>query len=437
LKHLFTTLAAMLAMLSSVWGNGGTFSTSDVTATGQLAPERKPRVQLIAEDLDIVMRRDSAEVSVVYHLDNRGRGETVKFGFPVDGFSGSAPDAQRGVSNYQIALDGNSLEVGKVVNVSTDTEQVYALPGGGKSVRHWFFSHVPLPDKSTAKLRVSYSVALYGTETGTSKDFLWRYSKSLFSYTFKPAATWGNGKIGRLRIRVNVATIKDDSYSFSLDGWRREGDWLILDLQNIAVAKLPDLVVTVDGRTSRDHEKVWGNRLPRKLITSIRSSSTLAPTAKASYQVEHLLDGKPDTAWIEGAKSTGKNEWIELEVAPNVNVWGIGLLNGYTKSPEHFTENGRPTKVQIQVWTPDKQLRRSPDFGPAFQAQIRELQPRQWSTALQRFPGGCTDWLWSGEGPAPVNKIRITILDASPGSKDLDTAISELVIYGGRGMRGG
>jgi hypothetical protein len=45
-----------------------------------------------------------------------------------------------------------------------------------------------------------------------------------------------------------------------------------------------------------------------------------------ALQKQRLLDGRSDTAWIEGRSGVGKGEWIEIVFKPGAQIRGIGIL---------------------------------------------------------------------------------------------------------------
>jgi hypothetical protein len=115
----------------------------------------------------------------------------------------------------------------------------------------------------------------------------------------------------------------------------------------------------------------------------------------------------------------GKGEWIEIVFKPGTQVRGIGILNGYTKSPKTLRENGFVRRIRVHTaepadWMDDEQKVKRPTV----------------SAARQDWPISALDWVFdAGDGARTLKKVRLTILDAAPGAKFDDTAISELFIY--------
>ncbi|MDN5280104.1 MAG: hypothetical protein PWR01_4069 [Clostridiales bacterium] len=63
-------------------------------------------------------------------------------------------------------------------------------------------------------------------------------------------------------------------------------------------------------------------------------SSFLAPSknGKINYRPENVLDKNISTAWVEGSKGDGKNEWVEFCFNEEQNFKSIKLYNGYQKT---------------------------------------------------------------------------------------------------------
>lgn len=64
------------------------------------------------------------------------------------------------------------------------------------------------------------------------------------------------------------------------------------------------------------------------------------------YSAQRVSDGKPDTAWCEGAKGSGEGEVLLARVEPGrpVRLWA-----GFGKSDKLHAANARPRKVRVSV----------------------------------------------------------------------------------------
>jgi hypothetical protein len=65
-----------------------------------------------------------------------------------------------------------------------------------------------------------------------------------------------------------------------------------------------------------------------------------------AYSAQRVSDGKPDTAWCEGAKGPGVGEVLLAAVKPGqpVRIWA-----GFGKSAQLHAANARPRKVRVSV----------------------------------------------------------------------------------------
>ena len=157
---------------------------------------------------------------------------------------------------------------------------------------------------------------------------------------------------------------------------------------------------SVFGCTLQSLEHVEGNQSFRNLTA--RASSELVETY--TYYATNVLDGRLDTAWVEGVNGLGINEWIQLETVDGskMELSAIGFALGYQKSEDILAKNGWPTEVLIEC-----------------EGGYRQTV-RFWSyTDLAVIcPGIRTSW------------VKITILNALEGTKYSDICISEISLYG-------
>ena len=433
MKPLFPAVLALALTLPlftpRATGNGGTFVNTSVGATGHLVPQRKTPIALESELLEVLLGGETADVNVQYQIANRGGADHVTYGFPIDslGYANTLKDT--GVTNYRIADGGETLDVRKVVHEIANTAS-FGIGAevefeGQSSVRDWYFSELKFARGERKTLGVTYRQTIFGSKSGTSKSFRWARSKNTFRYTFRPAQTWGDGRVPALRIELNVRDLRAQQVPLTVvsppGAVERDGVF-VWDLKDVDLHKIPDLVVRYDFGPAAEEEEIRPHRLDRKMIESIRASSTLPSAPHTSYGVENLLDGRSDTAWIEGKDGPGKGEWIEITFKPGAMIKGIGVLNGYTKSPAALAENGHVLKLRLggprpgegSVWSESTQLKTPLPFA-----------------ARKDWPLSALDWVFdAGESADELRKVRLTIIDAVPGTKFSDTAISEIFIYG-------
>jgi hypothetical protein len=105
----------------------------------------------------------------------------------------------------------------------------------------------------------------------------------------------------------------------------------------------------------------WLLAPPRSVEARVDVSSTLEP--KPAYHSSYLFDGRPHFAWVEGAKGSGDGESVQITFSSNQRIVAIDLWNGYQRSDDHFTKNGRVRKLDIDAEGHRVMLDVPPDAG--------------------------------------------------------------------------
>ena len=423
----------LLVCLDRANGNGGIFTTSSIRGTGHLVPQKKNRIALESETLRVSLpvafdglnatkpRGELTRVEVDYQLANHGGADTVTYGFPIDSL-GTAWDEQ-GVSFYRIKANEDNLAIRKIIHEPAEDSITEV---NGKTVRDWYFSEIAFARGERKAVHIEYQMKTLGQISGTSKSFRWFRSENTFRYTFSPAQTWGNGRLPKLRIEVDVRELRGKKVPITVvspPGSVERDGMLIWDLQDVDLRKIPDLVIRYNLGPAEMEKDIRPRRLDRRMIESIRASSTLPRKSQTRYGIENVLDGRSDTAWIEGAKGSGVGEWIEITFKPGTMIKGIGVLNGYAKSPAALEENG---------YVKEMNARCTPRMNGEAQAPEETKLPRPNAAhALPDWPISALDWVVDlGEGANEIRKVKLTIRDAALGKSFADTAISEIFIYG-------
>lgn len=143
----------------------------------------------------------------------------------------------------------------------------------------------------------------------------------------------------------------------------------------------------------------------------VSASSTLKPEGKATYEAEHLMDGKLKTAWSEGSEDVGVGTTITFKVGPPDTSrasfeGGFQVFNGYGASAAVWKKNARVKKLKVSL------------NGKAFATVDLED-----SLALQTV-------LQSESLPRPLKEgdaLQFELVEVYPGTKYKDTVLSELV----------
>ncbi len=142
---------------------------------------------------------------------------------------------------------------------------------------------------------------------------------------------------------------------------------------------------------------------PRTDLT-VTASSTLKDN-KFSYAPENVLDNDLATAWVEGVTGLGQGQWIKLSTKDNskMNLSSISFALGY-QDPKDFEllyENSAPTKIRVEC-----------ENGFSKDVEFHSYDDVVIFDSVQK-----TSW------------VKITILEASEGTKFDDTCISEIRVY--------
>lgn len=144
------------------------------------------------------------------------------------------------------------------------------------------------------------------------------------------------------------------------------------------------------------------------VFTNVTASSSLASQGKFKYTTDMLIDNDSTTAWIEGKKDNGINEWLQFSAKTEQTVSGIKLFNGYQKNQTTYTNNGRLKKIRV-------------DFSDST-SLIYDLPSQTYNESLNGIDIKFTT-------SVKTTSIKITILDVYKGSYYTDTAVNQIDIY--------
>lgn len=158
-----------------------------------------------------------------------------------------------------------------------------------------------------------------------------------------------------------------------------------------------------------------------------QASSTLAASANADYEPVRLLDGRTDTAWVEGKAEAGIGEDLRLDlqrmrlqsVPPGTDeglqpieaivLEGLRLINGYPRSAGIYRANARVARLQLSL---DDHPLGDWALADHDQPQVLSIQP---PLLLRRD-----------------SRLVLSLAEVYPGERWQDTAIAELqpIVYG-------
>jgi hypothetical protein len=142
----------------------------------------------------------------------------------------------------------------------------------------------------------------------------------------------------------------------------------------------------------------------------VEASSFLEPNTQPylQYHPRYAVDGDPKTAWNLGAQPSGAAEYLRFTVTPQRNVSRVRLrvLNGFQYNDAIYRANPRAKTIEVRF---------SPAGKPVHQQVLADDKAWQEITIPTEI--------------AALDSIELDIVDAYPGAKYNDLAISEVEIY--------
>lgn len=153
-------------------------------------------------------------------------------------------------------------------------------------------------------------------------------------------------------------------------------------------------------------------------VDTVTASSSLRSQDGITYVATNVADLSYKTAWVEGAKSTGTGEYLEFRFSPeSARVEEVLITNGQVKSEKAWKENGRVKKLKLY-------------YNGKLHA-ILNLKDERSEQIFQVGPFGY-DYFNLDDDKKPVTPwtLRFEIFEVYPGTRNTDTAISEIHFMG-------
>lgn len=85
----------------------------------------------------------------------------------------------------------------------------------------------------------------------------------------------------------------------------------------------------------------------RPLAIAATASSNRPPFRGIPYTAQNAVDGRLDTAWLEGASGPGVGEWIQITFDREVKVRRMTIAPGYFKNAKIWARNNRLAAARI------------------------------------------------------------------------------------------
>ena len=365
----------------SAFGNGGGYSGGGVSETGAITgfePSGTSAVQIAEEDLEIILKRNTAVVEVRYLLKNtKTESATVRFGFPVEELDeltmdeeeseveGSPSKSKRKTldycNDYRVEFDGR--EVKAVFEIQPDAT---LSDPRRKGIRGWLVSEIVVPGSASVPLTIGYRADFPTDEVYVSDDE--QHAAKIFQYRLSTGGVWA-GPIGKGTVTVRPLDLPPGDVRVLSPAGRFEkvGDawqWSFTDLEptlddDLKIEATPAYRVygyrTMSGSYGNgEGEKrvAFIERGERWFVrhgnfSKISASSTLAPQKEHTYDVKNIADEDWGTVWAEGAKGDGSGEWIEATLEVPKPMESLEITGGYQSDETLFNANARPKRVEI------------------------------------------------------------------------------------------
>lgn len=418
--------------------NGGVFETSAIERSGNLVPMQKRLITLEKETLNVYLDGDRAGVYVTYFLKNNGPDDSVTFGFPIDVATEETLHTPNGydyvlgnsIEKFEVKDGGKPVPVEKTIDEPlSDAQRPRGVSSGVKLIRRWSLMTLKFPRGQRKSLTVSYRVTCASRNEGFEGDTLWKYSPRRFSYTFHPAATWGDGRVGSLSIALDTKWLRENDLA-SVSGLTPpcssdDAGVKHWEFHNQDLAKLPDLSFSYDPTALYQDRDVKRHLLDPAYLKTFTVSSSLPPSGRYHYGKEAMRDGDLRTAWVEGAKGPGLGETITLDFKGSY-LTELALLNGYLADETFYYANARIKKVRVEL-----ELGEGAEPNEKKEQFEVTLPDRPYKDFNPRFPFAAADWVVQHpSGAGFIDRVKLTILEVYPGRKYEDAAVTEIYLCG-------
>jgi hypothetical protein len=443
---MYIIAAIVFLFPTLLFGNGSPINRSEIYGTGNIEMMKKKNISLDEETVSILIDGDYANVNLEYKFGNHGQADTVTYGFPIDLYYESEQLlnlAEKSLTNFKIEDSTGFLKAFKFTPRSKDevSKLLTGTINGQKRLREWFISEIPFKEKEAKTVKVSYRVKNRLDDWVFTKSFRPEFSDRTFTYLLKPSQNWGDGIVKKCTIRMDLRNLLKSSgiiKEIYPKGYTNEKGVLTWKCSNLDLKRAEDIKLVYDNSAAALTKYISGERIQSKHVVSVKASSVLKTDEVNIYNYEpkNLFDNDLNTAWCEGVKGHGEGQWVEFNFAGNVSVGAIGIINGYTKREALYYANNRIKKIKLDVeYQPGEYDERNPS-GESKKDLKKEttaidLKQLQFNELNKNVQAPFISWLADyDDNYRRVNKIRLTILEVSPGTKYNDTCISEVYFIG-------
>ncbi len=416
-------------------GNGGSISEgSFVRGVNSISLLKEDKIKLVSEYLNLHVQGDYINVNVIYQLENLGEAKNIKYGFAVDFRDNQTYNFRWEhdyIQNFTIINNGEELkttekEESNVRTEECDYSKYDVLPGVDTISRKWYISNLFFDVKETKQLIVSYRIktnyADWGVQYPDENYYPASLSNRIFRYYLKPSGFWGNGSVDRFFLSVSFDNIDKYSYiEFSgIQGFKKKGNTYVYESSNFDLLKNEYLKFDYNYSKWLSTKNAISYNNATNLIKDIKSS-----TQHNRYPISNLIDNNKNTSYVP-LKS--EHNWIEVIFRDSVKVFGIAMINGYSKSIATYRHNNIVTKLKITIV-----------FSNDTVEKYIDIKRKPFNSDYSVYFVGIEDFLWGDlfddfydiEGNyGRAISMKIEIIETDRGEKYDDTYISEIMIYG-------
>ena len=152
------------------------------------------------------------------------------------------------------------------------------------------------------------------------------------------------------------------------------------------------------------------------------TADSVLASERYSYEPVNVLDGLPETSWVEGDRDAGIGTGLHLYLSATADggkvdgayrIAAVGMINGYAASESLYRANNRVKEATLS-W---RHALSADGTGEALWnlADTPEMQYFRFSE------------------PVFMSELSLTIEDVYPGNRYDDTCIAEVVVIPARG----
>ena len=377
---------------------------------GNVKPMQNESIKMVKEKINITFLSGRFEVRVDYVFYNSGEKQTAIMGFPNSRGSDGGPENMRyGIEDFKAFAGEKELQVERKETEGPEVTKV-----------------VPVYETFTVDFDAGETKRITNIY---SQKYFDEYGKPIKSakYILTTGATW-KGSIDSIWVNIYSNLPDHDFSKRTIYVLEESGDERWYDKVEYKLDVFPKAYIREDNIikmlfTDIEPDFDIDISMPPPSIFSLFASSELDEDKNDKYAAKNMVDGDPSTAWVEGKKDNGINEYIKFYCPPEENdmvdlysaykIKGLGIINGYAKNESVFYKNNRVKKVRIE-YKNDIFREENPDSMKK-QGNFEFILEDKMEMQFLKFTE-----------PIYMSSMKITILEVYKGSKWNDTCISEL-----------